>query len=195
MIFSRRKHIAVETDRMTLRLPKMADHQNWARLRLDSAEFLKPWEPIWARDHLTKKSFSTRVYAAQRSVDSGHGVPLFLFRRTDDQLLGAVTLDSIQRGPSQTGTLGYWIGQDFARQGFMREAVTAVVHYAFAELDLSRIQAGCLPENQASRGVLEKSGFKYEGVAQSYLQIAGRWRSHVLYANLRHDRRGKTDAG
>ena len=59
----------------------------------------------------------------------------------------------------------------------------------------SRIEAACLPENLASRGVLERSGFKYEGVAQSYLQINGRWRNHVLYSNLRHDRRGRTDAG
>jgi ribosomal-protein-alanine N-acetyltransferase len=70
-----------------------------------------------------------------------------------------------------------------------------VVQHAFIALDLSRIEAACLPENVASRGVLEKSGFKYEGVAQSYLQIAGRWRNHVLYANLRGDRRGRTAAG
>ena len=62
-------------------------------------------------------------------------------------------------------------------------------------MDLSRIEAACLPENKASRGLLEKSGFKYEGVAQSYLQIAGRWRNHVLYSNLRADRRGRTAAG
>ena len=60
---------------------------------------------------------------------------------------------------------------------------------------MSRIEAACLPDNAASRGVLERAGFKYEGVAQSYLQINGRWRTHVLYANLRHDRRGRTDAG
>jgi ribosomal-protein-alanine N-acetyltransferase len=195
MIFSRRRHLAVETDRMTLRLPRMSDHRDWVALRQDSAEFLKPWEPTWARDHFSRKAFSTRVYAAARAVDSGTGVPLFLIRRADQALLGAITLDNIQRGPSQAGTVGYWIGADFARQGYMSEAVLAVVHYAFTELDLSRIQAGCLPENAASRGVLEKSGFKYEGVAQSYLQIAGRWRTHVLYANLRSDRRGKTDAG
>jgi [ribosomal protein S5]-alanine N-acetyltransferase len=195
MIFARRKQVTIETDRMTLRLPKAADHAEWVRLRQASAGFLKPWEPTWSRDHLSRKSFSTRVYAAQRSVLSGAGLPLFLIRRTDRRLLGAITLDNIQRGPSQAGTLGYWIGQEFARQGFMREAVEAVVHYAFQELELSRIQAGCLPENMASRGVLEKTGFKYEGVAQSYLQIAGRWRTHVLYANLRNDRRGKTDVG
>jgi ribosomal-protein-alanine N-acetyltransferase len=77
----------------------------------------------------------------------------------------------------------------------MREAIDAVVHYAFDRLDLSRIEAACLPENKASRGLLEKAGFKYEGVAQSYLQIDGRWRTHVLYAALRLDRRGRTDAG
>ena len=70
-----------------------------------------------------------------------------------------------------------------------------LVHYAFTTMDLSRVEAACLPENEASRGVLEGAGFKYEGVAQSYLQINGRWRNHVLYANLRNDRRGKTSAG
>jgi len=195
MIFGRRKHIAIETDRMTLRLPRSSDHGQWARLRLESADYLQPWEPSWARDHLSKKAFSNRVYAAQRAVDTGLGVPLFMIRREDQTLVGAITLDNIQRGPSQSGTLGYWTGAPFARQGLMREAVLSVCHYAFTELDLSRIQAGCLPENKASRGVLEKSGFKYEGVAQSYLQIDGRWRTHVLYANLRTDRRGKTDIG
>jgi len=195
MIFRRRRNVSIETDRINLRLPKAPDHQPWARLRRQSAEFLQPWEPVWARDHLSKRAFGHRVNAAQRAVDLGEGIPLFLFRRLDGQLLGAITLDNIRRGPAQSATVGYWIGQPYARQGYMREAVTAVVHHAFTQLDLSRIEAGCLPENEASRGVLEKTGFKYEGVAQSYLQIDGRWRTHVLYANLRNDRRGRTEAG
>jgi len=77
----------------------------------------------------------------------------------------------------------------------MREAIRAVEHHAFHKMDLSRIEAACLPENLASRGVLETCGFKYEGVAQAYLQINGRWRNHVLYANLRGDRRGRTEVG
>ena len=109
--------------------------------------------------------------------------------------MGAVTLDNVRRGPAQAGTLGYWIGEPYARHGYMREAVNAVVSYAFRTLKLSRVEAACLPENQPSRGLLESCGFKYEGVAQSYLQIAGRWRSHVLYASIRHDRRGKTETG
>ena len=120
---------------------------------------------------------------------------LFLVRREDQALLGAITLDNIRRGPAQAGTLGYWVGAPHARQGYMREAILALVHHAFTKMDLSRIEAACLPENHASRGLLESAGFKYEGVAQSYLQINGRWRTHVLYAALRIDRRGKTDAG
>ena len=194
MLLTRRK-LKIETERLTLRPPVHSDFRDWSALRHQSMEFLTPWEPGWADDHLTRKAFTNRVYWAQRSVSGGSAVPLFLFRRTDQELMGAITLDNIRRGPAQAGTLGYWTGQSFTRQGYMREAIAAMVHHTFTKLDLSRIEAACLPENVASRGLLESSGFKYEGVAQSYLQIDGRWRTHVLYASLRSDRRGKTDAG
>jgi ribosomal-protein-alanine N-acetyltransferase len=194
-MLSRKRHLRIETDRLTLRLPRHGDFRSWAALRGASRDFLTRWEPAWAADHLTRKAFTNRVYWAQRAIAQGAAVHLFIFRREDETLLGAITLDNIRRGPAQAGTLGYWIGEAHARQGHMRESIEAVVHYAFRTLDLSRIEAACLPENAASRGVLEKTGFKYEGVAQSYLQIDGRWRNHVLYANLRMDRRGRTDAG
>jgi ribosomal-protein-alanine N-acetyltransferase len=194
MLLAKRK-LRIETERLTLRPPVHSDFRAWSALRQSSYDFLVPWEPAWAKDHLSRKAFTNRVYWAQRSVSGGTAMPLFLIRRDDDALLGAITLDNIRRGPSQSGTLGYWTGAAYTRQGYMREAIQAVVHHAFARLDLSRIEAACLPENTASRGVLEKTSFKYEGVAQSYLQIGGRWRTHVLYAALRSDRRGKTDAG
>ncbi|MEP3639749.1 MAG: GNAT family protein [Paracoccaceae bacterium] len=194
MLLARRK-LRIETERMTLRPPVHSDFRTWAALRQSSFEHLTPWEPSWAADHLSRKAFTNRVYWAQRSISNGTAMPLFLIRRNDQALLGAITLDNIRRGPAQSGTLGYWTGAAFSRQGFMREAIHAVVHHAFTRLDLSRIEAACLPENTPSRGLLEKSTFKYEGVAQSYLQIDGRWRTHVLYASLRSDRRGKTEAG
>lgn len=188
------RKLRIETERMTLRPPVHSDFRHWSALRAQSIDYLTPWEPSWAEDHLSRKAFTNRVYWAQRSVSGGTALPLFLIRREDDQILGAITLDNIRRGPAQAGTLGYWTGQPFARQGYMREAIKALVHHAFSRIDISRIEAACLPENVASRGLLETSGFKYEGVAQSYLQIDGRWRTHVLYAALRSDRRGKTDA-
>ncbi len=190
-----RRKPKVETPRMTLRLPEQGDWRAWAELRAVSAEFLTPWEPVWSHDHLSRRAFQSRVYWAARAESQGTALPFLMIRREDQALLGAITLDNIRRGPVQAGTLGYWVGAPHARNGYMREAIGAVVHHAFAALDLSRIEAACLPENVASRGVLEKSGFKYEGVAQAYLQINGRWRNHVLYASLRHDRRGRTEVG
>lgn len=193
-MFGRKSKVKIETERLTLRLPIPNDHLNWVDLRKNSAEYLTPWEPVWAQDHFSKRAFSNRVYWARKTNEAGRGMPLFMIRRADNALVGAITLDNVRRGPAQTGTLGYWTGQEFTRQGYMTEAIKAIVHYAFTDLDLSRIEAACLPTNTPSRGVLEKSGFKYEGVAQAYLQINGRWCNHVLYSNLRHDRRGKTDA-
>lgn len=195
MIFGRRSASPrLETERMVLRLPAHGDFRAWTGLRAESRAFLTAWEPIWHADHLSRKAFANRVYWAARASRGGTALPLFMVRR-DGVLVGAVTLDNIRRGPAQMGTLGYWVGAPFARQGYMREAIGTLVAHAFGPMDLSRIEAACLPENAASRGVLEKSGFKYEGVAQAYLQINGRWRNHVLYSNLRHDRRGRTDAG
>ena len=190
-----RKSVTIETERMSLRPPRHSDYRAWAALRRHSRPFLEPWEPTWDAGHLSRKGFVNRVHWAGRSIAQGSALPLFLIRRADQALMGALTLDNIRRGPSQAGTTGYWIGEPFARQGYMQEALEALVHYAFHKLDLSRLEAGCLPENTASRGLLEKVGYKYEGVAQAYLQINGRWRNHVLYANLRHDRRGRTMVG
>ena len=109
---------------------------------------------------------------------------MILFNKYNNDLLGAVTLDNIRRGPSQVGTLGYWIGQKYSRQGFMHEALKSMVRYAFNSVSLSRLESACLPENIASRGVLEKCDFKYEGVGQYFLQIKGKWEHHILYANI-----------
>ena len=194
MLFKRRS-VSILTARLSLRLPEHRDFREWAKLRHESKAFLSPWEPIWAADHLSRASFTNRVYWSQRAVKNGNAVPLFVFHKEAGQLVGAITLDNIRRGPSQMGTIGYWVGQQYARQGFMSEAIIAMVAHAFGALDLSRVESACLPNNLASRGVLEKAGFKYEGVAQSYIQINGRWRNHVLYAALRGDRRGRSTAG
>ncbi|NDR55992.1 GNAT family N-acetyltransferase [Aliiruegeria sabulilitoris] len=190
-----RKKVRIVSERMLLRPPTHGDFRAWSSLRQDSRDFLEKWEPLWSKEHLSRRNFTNRVYWSTRALGSGSALPLFMIRREDDALLGAITLDNIRRGPAQAGTLGYWVGAPFARQGYMREAILAVVHHSFEKLDLSRIEAACLPENAPSRGCLEKCSFKYEGVAQSYLQINGRWRNHVLYANLRTDRRGRTDIG
>ena len=194
MMLLLRPKIEIETERLILRLPKMRDYEQWADVRQAGADFLLPWEPVRPKDYVGRKAFRNRVYWSSRAAADDRALPLFLIAKEGGTFLGAATLDNIRRGPAQTANLGYWIGPDYARQGYMSEAVQAIVAFAFTEMQLSRIEAACLDENAASRRLLETCGFKYEGVAQAYLQIGGRWRTHVLYANLRHDRRGRTEA-
>ncbi len=164
MMLGLRRRVRIETERMTLRLPAHADCRTGPTCARASAAFLTPWEPVWAHDHLSRKAFTNRVYWAQRAEGQGTALPLLMIRRDDGALLGAITLDNIRRGPAQAGTLGYWVGAAHARQGYMREAILAVIaSRLYQSLDLSRLEAACLPENAASRGVLEKCGFKYEG--------------------------------
>ncbi|MCL5778792.1 GNAT family N-acetyltransferase [Limibaculum sp. FT325] len=183
----------IGTGRLLLRPPRMGDYEGWARLRRESRAFLQPWEPAWARDHLTSRSFRNRVIWAERAIRLGEALPLMLFRIEDGAILGGLTLSNIRREPAQAGTLGYWIGAPYARAGYMTEALAALREHAFGEMDLSRLEAACLPDNLPSRKLLERCQFKYEGVAQAYLQIDGRWRNHVLYAALRPDRRGRVE--
>jgi len=183
----------LHTERLILRPPQMRDFEQWARLRRESQAFLAPWEPQWSRDHLSACAFRNRVVWSERSIRQGEAYPLLLIRQKDGQIVGGVTLSNVRRQPAQATTLGYWVGEPYAMQGYMTETLTAVREHAFASLDLSRLEAACLPDNVGSRRLLERCGFKYEGVAQAYLQIDGRWRDHVLYAALRADRRGRVE--
>ena len=196
-MFGRRaaQSVQIESKRLILRPPVSRDYEEWAALRRDSRDFLEPWEPTWSRDHLTRRSFRNRVLWSERAIKHGEALPLLLVTRDSGRIVGGLTLSNIRRHPAEMATLGYWTGLQFARQGYMAEALDALRVYAFARMDLSRLEAACLPENEPSRRLLERCRFKYEGVAQAYLQINGRWRNHVLYASLRADRRGRVEGG
>ena len=114
-------------------------------------------------------------------------MPFLLFRSDDNALVGGLTLANIRRGVAQAGSLGYWIGAPFARQGYMTAAVRALVPFAFGTLRLHRIEAACIPANAASIRLLEKTGFQREGYAREYLCINGVWQDHLLYARLKDD--------
>ncbi len=173
-----------------MRAALVGDHSQWSRLREESRAFLSPWEPIWPADDVTRLAFRRRIRRYQREMRSGTGYPFFIFSPDGETLLGGVTLGQIQRGVSQSGVLGYWMGERYAAKGFMTAAVRAVVSFSFDTLQLNRIDAACLPNNTASVRLLEKVGFSREGYARQYLCIDGRWQDHLLYGLVRNDPRG-----
>jgi ribosomal-protein-alanine N-acetyltransferase len=178
----------VEGDGVYLRAPQMSDYSEWTTLREASRAFLTPWEPTWPSDDLSRSAFRRRLrrYAEDQRADTSYA--FFLFRKADDALVGGLTLANIRRGVAQAGSLGYWIGEPFARRGLMTGALHGLVPFAFGSLRLHRLEAACIPSNSASIRLLEKMGFSREGYAREYLCINGLWQDHLLFARLNSDR-------
>jgi ribosomal-protein-alanine N-acetyltransferase len=168
----------------------MGDYTAWAELRARSRSHLVPWEPQWARDELTRDAFRRRIRHYQRELRDDLGYAFFIYRDTDEVLLGGLTLSNVRRGVTQAAAVGYWIGLPFAGHGHMSNALSVAMRFAFDELNLHRLEAACMPHNAASIRVLENNGFRREGLARRYLKIDGVWQDHLLYATLVDDPRG-----
>jgi [ribosomal protein S5]-alanine N-acetyltransferase len=172
-----------------MRVPTMGDFGVWALLREKSRAFLAPWEPLWPEDDLARVAFRRRVRRYQQEMQDDQGYAFFLFREEDDQLVGGLTLSNMRRGVAQATSLGYWMGAPYAGKGYMTAGVRALQPFVFDTLRLHRLEAACMPTNQPSIRILERTGFKREGFARKYLSIAGRWEDHLLYAMLAEDPR------
>jgi [ribosomal protein S5]-alanine N-acetyltransferase len=173
---------------VVLRTPQMTDYNEWAALREKSRAFLTPWEPTWPEDDLSRGAFRRRIKRYVEDLRSDQGYAFLIVRNTDNALVGGLTIANIRRGVAQAGSLGYWMGEPFARQGYMTAAVRAVVPFAFATLRLHRLEAACIPTNAGSNRLLENTGFLREGYAREYLCIDGAWQDHLLYARLKDAR-------
>lgn len=176
--------------RIYLRHPIMPDYAAWAELRALSRAHLMPWEPQWARDELTRSNFRRRLRQHHRELRDDQGYAYLIFSDADSRLVGGLSLSNVRRGAAQAASLGYWMGAPYAGRGLMTDAVRAIIVFAFGPLRLHRLEAACLPTNTASKRVLEKTGFKREGLARRYLKINGQWQDHDLFALLHDDPRG-----
>ncbi len=170
-----------------LRAPQMSDFQEWAELRALSRIFLTPWEPTWPRDDLTKSSFRRRLKRYGRDMRDDLAYPFFLFATDSDNIVGGLTLSNVRRGVAQSCAIGYWIGEPYARNGHMTAALAAIIPYVFKTLQLHRLEAACLPFNEASVRLLKRSGFNEEGYARRYLRINGKWQDHLLFGLIADD--------
>ncbi len=168
--------------RVRLRTLTESDYPAWFEVRDRCRAWLTPWEP---RPHGAPfapedaRSFATRclMRERERQLGTGFGFGIFLEQR----LAGEITLSSIQRGPFQSGGIGYWVDRDLAGQGLVPEAMVVLLRFAFESIDLHRVDVSIIPRNRASRRVAEKLGLRCEGVTVGYLEIDGRWEDHVRY--------------
>ena len=176
---------SVAGDGVLLRIPQAPDYADWTALRESSRDFLTPWEPTWPADDLSRSAFRRRIRRYSEDLRTDQGYAFLIIRSSDNTLVGGLTLANIRRGVAQAGSIGYWMGRPFVRQGYMTAAMRAIIPFAFASLRLHRLEAACIPSNAGSIRLLEKTGFVREGYAREYLCINGIWQDHLLYGRLK----------
>jgi ribosomal-protein-alanine N-acetyltransferase len=184
--FLRRELPALRGELVTLRLPAIGDYREWAALRGESRSFLEPWEPRWSPEELDRAAWRHRIHRYREDYVQGTAIAFFIFEKSG-RLAGGITLGNIRHGVTQSGHIGYWIGERHAGRGLMTDAVNTLTRFAFDTLRLHRIEAACIPGNARSIRVLEKAGFRREGLLRSYLRINGFWQDHYLYARIVDD--------
>jgi [ribosomal protein S5]-alanine N-acetyltransferase len=160
-------------------------------LRADNEAWLSPWEPSapvsWRERH-TPAAYRGMRRAAAARARAGTALPFAI--RVDGRLAGQVTVDNIVRGALRSGHLGYWLDSSLAGRGFASLAVALVCDHAFGPAGLHRLQADVRPENGPSRRLVERLGFRQEGLFRDYLDIDGAWRDHLGYALLAEEAPG-----
>lgn len=177
----------LEGARVFLRAPRLDDYEQWSALRARSEKFLKPWEPSWPYNALSQGHYHSLVQYYDEGKRKQTYRMFFVFEQKNNMLVGGISLGNIRKGVVQSGQLGYWCGAEFAGQGYMLEGLRLLIAYAFRELKLHRLEAAVIPANERSIKLLERCGFKREGLLRSYVKINDQWEDHLLYAFLEND--------
>ncbi len=174
--------VLVEGD-VTLRPFRLRDANAWSEVRLANEAWLAPWEPRiagrWADRH-SPSAFPALLRNVRRQARSGHAMPFAICYR--GRFVGQITVGNIVRGSLNSGYLGYWVDGRYAGLGICPTAVALTVDHCFATARLHRVEANVRPENTASRRVVDKLGFRREGLHERYLLIDGAYRDHIGYA-------------
>jgi ribosomal-protein-alanine N-acetyltransferase len=161
----------------------MRDAKQLERLILGNRDWLRPWE---ATNPVGPNSFDIRgmVRGLIKNMDAGQGLPFVIEYR--GEIVGQLNVANIVFGSVSSAVVGYWVAPEFAGKGITPTAVALVTDYLFNVTGLHRVEIDIRPENVASIRVVEKLGFRYEGLKERYIHINGAWRDHFVFA-LTHE--------
>jgi ribosomal-protein-alanine N-acetyltransferase len=173
------------TDRLVLRAPKTSDLPEIRRGMRRNAAHLAPWvsRALGGGDPNSITALSKSILSQRRAWRQGVQFAFAIFTREPEApFIGKISLTQVCRGALQSAYLGYWIDRERQGTGLMTEAVKATLAFAFGPAGLHRVQINIMPRNAASRRIVDKLGIRSEGVAERYLEIAGSWEDHIMYA-------------
>ena len=173
---------------VTLRPVSRRDARDWSALRLGERDHLEPWEPTidgdW-RDNNTPRAWTGIHSQLRRYARVGASLPAAI--ELDGRYCGQLTVGGIVRGALHSGWIGYWVGRRFGGGGVATAALALGVDHVLGPGALHRVDATVRPENLASRVVLDRCGFRQEGLLRRYLHVDGAWRDHLLVARTREE--------
>lgn len=173
---------------VTLRPVRRRDGREWSALRLDEQAYLEPWEPTvegrWPENN-SARAWPALHSQLRRYARAGATIPAVI--ELDGRFCGQLTVGGIVRGALHSGWIGYWVGRPFVGGGVATAALALGLDHALGPGALHRVDATVRPENEASRVVLERCGFRQEGLLRRYLHVDGAWRDHLLVARTREE--------
>ncbi|APU12739.1 GNAT family N-acetyltransferase [Actinoalloteichus fjordicus] len=180
--------LTVPAGTVTLRSPRLWDGPDWSRIRLAERDHLQAWEPSSPEGWEQRNALFSwpGQWAGMRRL-ARHGTALPFVILVDGVFAGQVTVGNIVRGALCSGWIGYWVSRRLTRGGVASAAVALAVDHCFGAAGLHRLEATVRPDNEASLRVLEKTGFRREGLFRRYLYVAEMWRDHVCLAITAED--------
>jgi [ribosomal protein S5]-alanine N-acetyltransferase len=178
--------VTLESGDLVLRPIKLRDKAEWTQVRARNAAWLQPWEASNPASQGDLPSFGGMVRALNEQARTATALPFVITERIPTQakpvIVGQLTVSSIMWGSAMMATLGYWVDQGRAGRGIAPTAVAMVTDHCFQTLGLHRMEINIRPENTPSLRVVEKLGFRDEGLRPRYLHINGDWADHRSFA-------------
>lgn len=164
-----------------LRPLRRRDQGAWMALRAANATWLEPWDATSPVPVLgPRPTFGEFVRALNRQARTGSALPFAIDHQ--DRLVGQLTVSSITYGSLCSAAIGYWVSRDVAGRGIMPTAVALATDHCFGPVGLHRVEVNIRPENAPSLRVVEKLGFRDEGLRERYLHIGSAWCDHRTFA-------------
>ncbi|MBB5910503.1 GNAT family N-acetyltransferase [Actinoalloteichus hymeniacidonis] len=187
--------LVVPAGTVTLRTPRLWDGPEWSQIRLAERDHLETWEPSapegWEQRN-TLLSWPGQWGAMRRLARHGSTLPFAIL--VDGRFVGQITVGNIVRGALCSGWVGYWVSRTMTGGGVGTAALAMVVDHCFGAAELHRLEATVRPDNAASLRILEKVGFRREGLFERYLYVAEMWRDHLCLAITAEDVRESASA-
>lgn len=175
--------LVVPAGAVVLRPVRLRDGGEWSRIRLRDRTYLEQWEPTQAGDWNDRNAvwaWPPQWVSLRALARRGQCLPFAI--TVDGAFSGQITVGNIIRASLRSAWVGYWVSSDLAGRGVATAAVALVTDHAFCAAGLHRLEATVRPENVASLRVLDKAGYRREGLFLRYLDVAGAWRDHVSFA-------------